>query len=176
MSEINCVEELVELFDQALPEERVGILKRVNIPIETLERYATWKQGGYTRNCIGRRKGFEFILICWDENAITPIHGHDGEDCWVQQISGVVHERRYKESKYGFELTNTTILKGGKLTYMHDRMGYHTLENVSADRAMTLHIYANPIERCKVYNEAKQTFEVVNLEYDSIREAETLSV
>lgn len=168
MQRIKTIEELIECFDDAEPSEQVSVLKSIEIPTTEFEGFATWNEGGYTRNCIARRDGFEFILLCWSEGASTPIHGHAGQDCWVYQVAGEVRERRYKEVDYGFDVVNEAVLSKGKITYMHDRMGYHTIENVSDGGAMTLHIYANPIDRCKVYNEEKSEFEIKEMEYDSI--------
>ena len=86
----------------------------------------------------------------------------------MYQVAGEVRERRYKEADYGFELVNEAVLNPGRITYMHDRMGYHTIENISNSGAMTLHVYANPIDRCKVYNEETSEFEIKEMEYDSI--------
>ncbi len=168
MQKITTIEALIECFDDAEPSEQVSVLKNMNIPISEFEKYATWQEDCYTRNCIARKDGFEFILLCWSKGASTPIHGHAGQNCWVYQVSGEVRERRYNETPHGFEVTNEAILNEGRITYMHDRMGYHTLENISNDVSMTLHVYANPIDRCKVYNEDIAAFEVKEMEYDSI--------
>ena len=168
MSTITTIDQLIECFDEAEPSEQVSVLKRIEIPKSEFKEYATWKKGGYTRNCLARKEGFEFILICWDAGSVTPIHGHGGEDCWVHQVSGLVKEKRYKKTSYGFEVTNDATLIEGGLTYMHDRMGYHTIENCTDEPSMTLHVYASPIDRCKVYNDEKGEFETVEMEYDTI--------
>lgn len=169
MKAISTIEQLIESFDDADPSKRASVLKKIEIPTEEFEEYATWTEGGYTRNCIGRTDDFELILLCWDVDAGTPIHGHGGQDCWVYQVAGTVKEKRYTESiSGGLKVTNELSLKAGKLAYMHDRMGYHTIENISGQRAMTLHVYANPIDRCKVYNDKTQRFEIREMEYDTI--------
>ena len=168
MPKITTIEQLIECFDDAEPSEQVSVLKSIKIPTAEFEKFATWKVNEYTRNCVARRDKFEFILLCWDKGSSTPIHGHAGQNCWVYQVSGEVRERRYKESGDSFEITNEAILNKGKITYMHDRMGYHTIENISNGMAMTLHVYANPIDRCQVYNEEISAFEIKEMEYDSI--------
>lgn len=175
MSQITTIEQLIDCFDDAEPDEQIGVLKSIDIPISEFEKFITWCAGGYTRNCIARRDGFEFILLCWDVGSATPIHGHAGENCWVYQVAGEVCEKRYTETENGFELTNQAILTEGRITYMHDRMGYHSIRNVSSNTAMTLHVYANPIDRCKVYNEEKSTFEICEMQYDSIEGVEVRS-
>lgn len=168
MPKITTIEQLIESFDDAEPSEQVSVLKSIEIPTTDFEKFATWKENDYTRNCLARKDGFEFILLCWDKGVSTPIHGHANQNCWVYQVTGEVKEQRYKALGNDFEITNEAVLSEGQLTYMHDRMGYHTIENVSDGTAMTLHVYANPIDRCEVYNEEKSIFEIKELEYDSI--------
>ncbi len=167
-SNISTIEQLIASFDDAEPSEQVGILKRIDIPVSDFAQYATWSDEGYTRNCIARRDGFEFILLCWSPGAITPIHGHAGQDCWVYGVDGSVREKRYKQTDASFEVTSDMSLEAGKLCYMHDRMGFHTISNETDKQSMTLHVYANPIDRCEVFNEERDCFETVEMQYDSI--------
>lgn len=165
---ITTIEQLITSFDDAEPSEQVGILKRIDIPLSDFAQYATWSENGYTRNCIARRDRFEFILLCWNPGSVTPIHGHDGQNCWVYQVEGSIREKRFQQLNDTFELTNDMILDAGKLCYMHDRMGYHSLSNETQQQSMTLHIYANPIDRCEVFNEERNCFESIEMQYDSI--------
>ncbi len=170
MAAITSIEQLIECFDDAEPSEQVRVLKNIDIPISEFKEFATWTEGEYTRNCLARKEDFEFILLCWDKGAKTPIHGHDDQDCWVYQVDGSVKEKRYKESAESFQVTNESVLNPGRVTYMHDRMGYHSIENIGRQRAMTLHVYAKPIDQCKVYNEEKACFEICEMEYDTVHE------
>jgi cysteine dioxygenase len=170
MPTIKTIIELIETFENVEPSEQVGVLKSIDIPRKEFEAFATWKEGGYTRNCIVRHEKFELILLCWDTGVKTPIHGHDGQNCWVYLISGTISEKRFKQKHHGFELTNDATLEAGSISYMHDRMGFHTLENVSSGLSMTLHVYAHPIDICEVYNEKIGSFETVKMVYDSTAE------
>jgi cysteine dioxygenase len=61
-------------------------------------------------------------------------------------------------------------LSPGRLTYMEDSMGYHTLKNHSDERAMTLHLYISPIDTCKVFNDTTEdSFKLKELKYDSYK-------
>jgi len=67
-------------------------------------------------------------------------------------------------------LTKTHVekLTGRRLTYMRDEMGYHMIKNNSEARAMTLHIYALPIDECEVFDEKKETFIDKEMQYDTV--------
>lgn len=170
MNPITTVEALVKELENAGDKEQAGILKRIQIPHENYEPYISWCSGSYTRNCIARTEQFEAILLCWDQYAETPIHGHDGQDCWVYQVKGTVEEKRYTRQKNG-ELSESArlFLREGRLSYMNDHMGYHLIRNTSGHRAMTLHIYSSPIDECEVYCDDSEVFNVVEMEYDTLR-------
>jgi cysteine dioxygenase len=167
MQTIQTIEQLIEALNDTEPSEQGSVLKRIEIPTADFEAYATWKSDGYTRNCIERTNEFELILLCWDAEAITPIHGHGGQDCWVYQVQGTVCEKRYAHQEGQIVETNHMELPQGRMTYMHDRMGFHSIINPTKKRSMTLHLYASPIDECRVYNPEKESFERVELSYDS---------
>ena len=166
MSSIKSLEQLINHFEDEPPSRRAKILDEAQIPIGDFMKYASWKEDCYTRNCIARTEEFEFILICWDLNAITPIHGHDDKDCWMYQIEGELKEKVLKETEHGFELMSENRLTVSTVSFMHDTMGYHTLNNSGAKRAMSLHIYAAPIDKCLVYSDNVSRFKTVELSYD----------
>ena len=166
MSSIKSLEQLINHFEDEPDSRRAEILKDTKIPLGEFTKFTSWKDGDYTRNCIVRTKSFEFIILCWDLNACTPIHGHDDKDCWVYQIDGELTEKILMESDQGLELKDTNTIQKGMVSYMHDKMGYHALENKSYSRAMSLHIYAEPIDKCKVYCEDTRKFKTLEMSYD----------
>jgi cysteine dioxygenase len=167
MQAIQTIEQLIDSLNDTEPSEQGSVLKRIEIPTADFEEFATWNKGEYTRNCIERTNEYELILICWDAAAITPIHCHDGQDCWVYQLHGNVIERRYASNNGVLSKTNEMNLQAGRMTFMHDRMGYHSIENPNDQKAMTLHLYASPIDECSIYNPKSKRFERVELSYDT---------
>ncbi len=175
MNHIVTVGELVEILAYASPSDYPKIMKQIRITESDLESYSTWIKQCYTRNCLSRTPSYELILLCWDVGAKTPIHGHDGKVCWVYQVGGSVEEIRFEEDAGILKETNRMELVPGKLTYMHDRMGYHTIVNHSNKRAMTLHIYTCPIDACKVYNDKKDCFETKEMSHHTFNGIEVAS-
>jgi cysteine dioxygenase len=169
MNSIESLEELIEKLNHSEHSNQGKVIKQMNIPKSDFEEYASWDKKGYTRNCINRTNDYELVLLCWEKGDVTPIHGHDGQKCWVYQIEGQMTEIRYEESTSGNLVeTNRTQLSRGKLTFMNNTMGYHKLNNDTDGRAMTLHIYVSPITKCEVFNDKKGDFEFKELEYDTI--------
>jgi len=171
MNKVESLEELIEHLDHSHASNQGKILKQMNIPVGDFEAYASWDEKGYTRNCINRTNEYELILLCWSKGATTPIHGHDGQNCWVYQVEGEVTEIRYeKDESDELVEVNEVQLSAGQLTFMNKAMGYHKLNNDTDGRAMTLHIYVSPILSCEVFNVKKDIFEVKKLEYDTIHD------
>ena len=165
---IECIEDLVEVLNKTEISNFPSVLKSIDIPEAQLSECASWDSQNYTRNCIERNDRYELLLLCWKPWHETPIHGHDGQKCWVYQLSGKVTEKRYKTSEKGPVETSSQILTPGKLTYMDDKMGFHVLSNPNNSRAMSLHLYVSPIDQCRVFNKIRQEFEMKDLAYDQI--------
>lgn len=142
------------------------ILKSQQIPIEDFHSIAEWDADHYSRVCLARNKKFELILLCWNGYDQTPIHDHDGQKCWVYQLDGNIEEKRFELDANGLPIENlSTKLTPGKLTYMDDNIGWHALVNSSDGRALTLHLYVNPIEQCSVFDDKAEAFQTKALSY-----------
>ena len=175
MNEIKSVKELIKALDESVPADRKEIIAKLNLDSKELLNYATWKKQGYTRNCLARSEDYEIILLCWDQKAVTPIHGHGGQDCWVYQVNGKVLEMRFtKNDDNDLQLSEKLILGDGDISYMTDEMGYHLIKNNSKESAMTLHVYAGPIDECEVYCNEENNFKCLEMEYDCVFDEEVL--
>jgi cysteine dioxygenase len=170
---INTINYLVnELKNIESEEEYKKIVKRLEIPVEEYKPYMHWSKDHYTRNCIARTEDFELILLCWSEGQETPIHCHNNQECWVYVVEGEFDEQRFVESEKKseeLEVDAELQLEEDGVSYMNDDMGYHSLANISDGRAMSLHLYMNPIDECSIYNEESGEFEWKTMKYDSFK-------
>lgn len=169
MDSVESLEDLIECLNHSESSNQGKILKQMNIPISDFETYASWDKDGYTRNCISRTEEYELILLCWSKGDETPIHGHDGQKCWVCQLKGEITEFRYEKNDTGDLIeTNRMQMSPGKLSFMNETMGYHKLKNDTDGPAMTLHVYVSPITSCEVFNDKDNAFVLKELEYDTL--------
>ena len=144
------------------------IIRSIKFKPNSFEKYFSWSDDCYTRNCIVDNDEFELILICWCEGHKTGIHDHGGEECWVKVIEGEFKETIYKKDKSGeLEIIKSSISKQHEVTYMKDFMGFHRLENVSNKRSLSLHLYAKPIRKCNMFDETSKTFVSKDLTYNT---------
>jgi len=149
------LQSLDELITALSTEEQTKynhIIRSMKLPSSAFENYSSWCDDSYTRNCIAENEKFELILLCWQEGQITPIHDHGGEECWVKIIEGEFRETIYAADEFGkLNVVRSAIAKANDVTYMIDFMGFHSLENLSNKKSMSLHLYAKPIRSCNVF-------------------------
>lgn len=163
------LEELVSTLSDEDSIKYSQILRSAQLSSRDFESCCSWSSESYTRNCVVETEDFELILLCWQPGQVTPIHDHGGEECWVKIIEGEFKETVYKEDDVGqLKAVKTTYSKPEDITYMVDFMGFHSLENLSDKRSLSLHLYAKPIRSCQVLDQ--ETGELVNkdLTYDTI--------
>lgn len=169
MGKINTLHQLIEQLDQC--EHRndyIKLAKNLSLDAQELSQYAFWDNNQYTRNCIKREQDYELLLLCWEKGQETPIHCHNGEECWVYLATGKIYEQRFQkdEEDQPYPVDELKMEKSG-ISYMNDEMGYHRLKNLADGRSMTLHLYVNPIDQCSVYSEEDQKFIFKDLHYYS---------
>ena len=174
-STFQSIDELVTALSEGERTKYNNIVRSIELPVSAFENYCSWSDESYTRNCIVDDEKFELILLCWEPGQITPIHDHGGEECWVRIIEGDFRETIYKDDAAGdLNKVKSSVAKANDVTYMIDFMGFHSLENLSNKRSMSLHLYAKPIRSCNMYD--KNTGKLVNkdLVYNTISEFTTI--
>ena len=137
----------------------------LNINAETLRPFAMWSEDKYQRVCIAHDDNAELILLCWGEGQGSPIHSHDKQECWVHIVDGKITETLY-ESNSSINIMSKRTISKGAFTYLTDEIGFHKLENNSDKITMSIHLYANPIEKCEVYDKSNDCFVSMSLKYD----------
>ena len=150
---------LRELGEVLQPVRVAATLRGVRIDERTLTPYLTWVPGQYTRNLVHRDASFELIAICWDKDARSAIHDHADSDCaFVLQTGSITCENfrvAWRDAEMGpcdVRRTGTRTLRSGEIDM---RSGHLSVHRVGAcdGRAVTLHVYAKPIDRCLQFEE-----------------------
>jgi len=166
------------------------------------EKYIHWDlecPEKYTRNLVFHNEHMDVILMCWPPGAASSIHDHANSSCWVSVVEGVVHEVQYIMPQLDrqfieTEMRNPTGAVGrcGKLnllgeaalqprgctsTYANNDIGIHRVENRTKEPAYTLHVYAPPLTKMKIFKENGEVsvFNVARMPFTSI-EGERSSV
>ena len=169
MEEISTLKRLIEKLDQCNQrKDYIQLANTLTLGEDELKEYAFWDKHHYTRNCIKRTEDYELLLLCWEKGQETPIHSHNGEECWVHLAAGQLYEQRFEEDENHLPFrVDEQKMNNADLSYMNDKMGYHKLINIADGRSMTLHLYVQPIDQCYIFNEEEQKFILKDLSYHS---------
>lgn len=122
---------------------------------EDWRAFASWSDGGYTRNQIARNEHFELLLLCWGAGQESPIHNHEGQHCWMGVLEGFIEERRYccPEDVRPGALTprDADTFERGQVAFIQDEIGLHLVRSARDGAAVSLHLYATPYDSCSAY-------------------------
>ena len=132
--------------------ESIGSYARTN---DDWRDFALFGEESYTRNLVFHSERFEILILCWGAGQESPIHNHEGQDCWMAVLDGDVEEARYptpKEVRPG-PLTprESKVFARGQVAYIHDDIGLHLVRGFGGSPAVSLHLYAKPYDACNVY-------------------------
>ncbi|RTG88746.1 cysteine dioxygenase, partial [Schistosoma bovis] len=155
MSMISTLNDFIETIRMIFNEDHIDIN----------EVYTILKNFQYEGN--GK---YNLLLLCWSEDQGTGVHDHAGADCFVKIIKGQIKETIYEWPKHfnpknSYNSTNetdsplvvksVTVMNPGEVTYMHDKIGIHRLQNSSkTETAITLHLYCPPYTESMNFEES----------------------
>lgn len=151
-----------------------------NNPVDasTVEPYAFWSEKFYTRNLIHKEPHFEVMALCWEKGQASRVHDHADQNCWMSVISGTLHGQNYAIEEMDWEsgrckLAETTSfnLSDCVTAKVELEEPIHQILNLPHfdARAISLHVYSRPIERCNAFCLKTDTFKEVELQYTSVK-------
>jgi cysteine dioxygenase len=129
------------------------------------KRYALFDENvPYTRNLIASNDStFNLILLCWTAGKFSPVHDHNGSECFFRMIDGEITEVKYEypdedgEEKPLKEKETVTV-HPGEVSFINDSMGVHKVGNKTEKGAVTLHCYLPPYMESKCYCDKTSKF------------------
>lgn len=155
------VDKLQQLARKEFPLEPVKeLFNTTTFAKDTFTPYTFFSDDFYTRNLITGNKDFELILVCWQPGQAAPVHGHEGQKCWMKVLEGRLRFINYTE-KHEDDPADLKVVKDevGLPGYFDGPAYIHSVENCGDTRAMSLHLYANPFHDCTVYKLDAHTME-----------------
>jgi len=162
------IHDLKQFAQQDFPvPEITSYLSHYKLSEGTLDDYVKFKEEKYTRHLVHKDEDFEILIVCWQAGQKAPIHGHEGEKCWMRVESGKLQVCNYQlDSPQPLALTMTELVNGEK-GFLDGPADIHSVENCFEEAAISLHLYAKPFTQCDVYNLDEGTINSVQLAYDS---------
>lgn len=157
-------------------EEIRKFLKETPVDAESLAPYLTWDGQHYTRNLIDKTPLYELIAICWEIGQISSIHNHRDQNCWMAVPTGrllvenfhVVHQDM-AAGKCKITASETIEMNAAHPCAVDPLEPVHRVINPREfnQRAVSLHVYSRPFDRCVVYSAEQGTCGEIQLHYTS---------
>lgn len=175
----NLVEGLREIPDADFTCDNVyQFLGENPVDVETISPYFFWSEKFYTRNLLYKDERFELMVVCWERGQVSRIHNHADQLCWMTVPVGKLRGQNFRaveiDETRGFcklAETDDFDLSDCLAAKVELEQPIHQILNLSEfeSRAVSLHIYSKPFDKCLSYCRDTDTFKEVNLCYASIR-------
>lgn len=154
-----------------------GYLAANPIEVSSITRYFFWSKNYYTRNLIYKDDRMEVMAICWDKGQASAVHNHWDQKCWMTVPIGRLRGQNFAVESIdenigycrvrptdSFELSDCLTAKVELEEPIHQ-----IINDASFDqRAVSIHFYSKPYDRCLAYCRESDTFREVELFYTSI--------
>jgi len=172
------VKELCRIADAEFTCDNVYRLLAANpVDVDSIAPYFHWSEKFYTRNLIFKNERFEMMALCWDKGQASRIHNHADQMCWMTvpvgklrgqnfhavEIDAAINYCRLQETD-NFDLSDCLTAKVELEEPIHQILNLPEFES----RAVSLHIYSKPFDRCLSYCRETDRFAEVPLFYTSV--------
>lgn len=141
-----------------------------------LQPYLFFSSQRYTRNLIFKNDVFECLAMCWDIGQSSSIHDHNDKLGWIYLAQGRLFVQNYSiEARDPARCTCRVVptdsaqLSASDSAYVDHDEAVHKVHNLGEfrERAVSVHVYEQPLSQCEIYSQEAGTYEVVPLIYTS---------
>jgi cysteine dioxygenase type I len=147
-------------------------LEGFHAPVDRLVRHLALPRRGYARTLVFRDDAFELLLLAWAPGSRAPIHDHASQDCWFVPLAGTFDVDDYALA--AVDRRNAWLVPvrsrrvgPGDLDRRDEREPLHAV-TPATPLALSLHVYARPIDRCRIFHRARGTWSWRQLAYDHL--------
>ncbi|HLA95879.1 MAG TPA: cysteine dioxygenase family protein [Pyrinomonadaceae bacterium] len=147
------------------------------VDVDSIQKYLYWSPNFYTRNLIYKDVRFEMMAICWEKGQVSRVHNHWEQRCWMTVPVGKLKGQNFAveaiDESTGycklietneFELTECLATRVDLDEPIHQVLNLPEFD----ERAVSIHIYSKPYDRCLSYCRDTDTYKEVQLFYTSI--------
>ncbi len=142
-----------------------------------VEPYALHEEGRYTRTLVYRDEHIEVIVLGWARGAHAPIHSHNGQQCWMLAVAGELEVVDYRlvagGERPGYALIERMgprrSLMPGNVDQRQPETDLHSVRTgANSGFAISVHVYAKPIDSCLVFEPRRSRCVRRQLRYDRV--------
>lgn len=154
--------------------EMAALLAATRAP-SLLGRPLPTSPGGYTRTCVHRDDRFEVLILNWDAGAVSAVHDHGGQHCWMMVLEGQLLVDDYVRLDRGDEPgvarvvpRGSRLMPPGGLDLRSRPFDLHRVSAPPNVPTLSLHVYAGPLAEFLIYDEKAQRCERMRGTYDAV--------
>ena len=161
-------------FDQT--EQIHRFLRDTPVSPESLAPYLNWNRQHYTRNLIDRTPLYELMAICWDIGQASSVHNHHNQNCWMAVPIGRLRVENFRTLHQDLDAGQCKIepfesveMNLSAPCAVNPNEPVHRVLNPSefSQRAVSLHVYSRPFDRCVVYSAEQGTCGEIQLHFNT---------
>ena len=160
---IKSVPGLIESLNNCEKSGYQNVIGNLELNLEDVKKYCIWDNNKYNRNLVYINDSYQLLILCWQQEQYSSIHNYGGKDCFMYVIDGSIQENVYKIKQKKIIDCQENIYRQDSNSYMVDSIGMHSIKCISK-QAVTLHIYAKPIEKYHVFDPKEN--KLICLDYD----------
>ena len=147
------------------------------VDIDSITSFLFWSPSFYTRNLIYKDDRFEAMAICWERGQISQVHNHWDQKCWMTVPIGRLRGQNFAVVEMdetngicrlaetdSFEMADCSAASVELEQPIHQILNLPEFD----ERAVSIHIYSKPYDRCLSYCRDTDTFKEVSLYYTSV--------
>ena len=147
------------------------------IDVDTITPFFFWSKKFYTRNLIYKDERFELMALCWEPGQVSRVHNHADQQCWMSVPIGKLRGQNFSVAEIDerkgfcrlkpteqFDLSECLAAKVELEEPIHQILNLPEFES----RAVSLHIYSKPFDKCLSYCLETNRFAEVPLFYSSV--------
>ena len=147
------------------------------VDVDSISKYLFWSEKFYTRNLIFKDERFELMALCWEKGQVSRVHNHADQNCWMSVPMGKLRGQNFAvkeiDEAKGFcklKKTDNFDLSDCLAAKVELEKPVHQILNLAEfeARAVSLHIYSKPFDRCLSYCLETDKFAEVSLFYTSV--------
>jgi cysteine dioxygenase len=163
-----------EQFDEV--DDVREVLRAAPVNPGSLKRYLNWDRQHYTRNLIDKTPLYELLAICWEPGQSSSVHNHHDQMCWMAAPIGRLLVQNYRVLREDMdsgvcdiEPSDAVEISPLSPTAVDPLKPVHKVYNPVefGARAVSLHVYSKPFDRCRVYSQEQHKCGEVHLSYTS---------
>nr|WP_158080003.1 ATP-binding cassette domain-containing protein [Archangium sp. Cb G35] len=153
------------------------VLRQGQLHRRAVEPFALLQDGRYTRTLVYRDEDMEVLVLGWGRNARAPVHGHDGQECFLMTVAGELEVADYRRVAGGQEPGYALVervgprrtLLPGAMDHRNPEAELHSVRTgARSGFAISLHVYSRPIDHCLIYEPRRSSCELRKLRYDRV--------